>query len=52
MAETMPRKRTPEEIKRLKELGAFDVGVTTIRIGGLSKERKHVFWDREDPEDR
>lgn len=43
----MARRRTPEEIRWLKERGAFDPGVTSIRIGGFSKERKHVPWDEE-----
>lgn len=47
----MPRKKSPAEIRRLKELGAFDPGVTSIRIGGFSKERKHVPWDEEPDQD-
>lgn len=48
MHRNMPRKRTPEEVRRLKERGLFDPGTTYIRVGGFSKEPKHRFWDRED----
>lgn len=44
----MPRKRTPEEIRRLKKRGLFDVGTSYLRVGGFSKEPKQTYWDEED----
>lgn len=48
----MTRKRTPEEVRRLKELGAFDVGRTYIRMGGFSRIPKYKPWDEEDEGDK
>lgn len=47
----MRRKLSPEQKKRLKELGAFDVGTNYLRVGGFSKEPKQTYWDEEDEGD-
>lgn len=50
--EGMARKRTPEEVRRLKKLGAFDVGRTYTPIGGFSRIPKQTYWDDPDPQDK
>lgn len=41
----MRRERSPEEVRRLKEQGIFDVGTSYLPIHGRSKVPKHKFWD-------
>lgn len=38
------RRPTPEEAKRLKEQGVFDVGTTYVPVGWPGRP-KHKFWD-------
>ncbi len=47
---TLPEK-TPEEIRRLKARGVFDVGTSYMIVGGASRRPKHKFWDGYKPPD-
>lgn len=44
---TMTRTRTPEEVKRLKEMGLFDVGDFVLARRGFNPPPKRKLWDRE-----
>lgn len=49
MTEPMPRARSEEEIRIVKEQGIFDVGTTYIPTHGFRSAPKHRFWDSYDP---
>lgn len=42
---TMPRHRTPEEVRRLKERGVIDVGTSYLPVVGFDRKPRHRFWD-------
>ena len=45
----MPRKkRTPEEVRRLKARGLFDVGTFYIQKRPFDREPKHEHWGRDE----
>ena len=47
----MPRKRSPEEVRRLKAEGIFDVGTSYLPIGGFERITPKKRWDEEEPDD-